>query len=748
VNAPVPIVAADPPAGMSELGWLRERVRRLEKINAALIDRVERSTDLQGGAYSMFETAISLETMVRERTVALEAALERINAVNAQLAAASADAIAARMRLRDAIESLSDGFALFDGEDRLIMCNKAFLDIWPEFEPLAAAGPEFSQLVEKAAQTGATLGSLLAPERWVQERVERHRRAEGAHVQAMSDGRWVQINEMRTSEGGIVGIYTDITSVKAEDARERARELAERNLALQATLDTLSEGVCLFDPQRRLQAWNEQLLHLLEAGAAGSRALARHDGLVAWCRSRLGLDQPEALAWRTQGAHRSTDCTIGTPDDRRHLVVRSTRLSNGGMVFTFDDVTENVHFHRSLTETAETLERRVAERTAALVEVNAQLVEAKNEAETANRSKTSFLAAASHDLLQPLNAARLFVSALDGQAMPQRAASLVQQTGAALDSVEDLLEALFEISRLDAGGIRPEITSLPLDQILGALRAEFSPVAAAGGLTFEVPVTGIWVRSDPRLLRRVLQNFLSNAIRYTARGRVGIDTARDGETVFVTVRDTGPGIAAEDAERVFEEFQRLGNSAGIPGKGLGLAIVRRVANMLGHEVTLETAPGKGAAFTIRLPLTVPVARDESPAPAGPVGAPRHGGVVLVVDNDAGVLSGMEALLENWGLDVIAVSGPGDPAAVAAVSGDCATSPALVIVDYHLDDGLTGDAAIRALRAKGCPDVPAIVITADRSEATKVALAAQGLPLLHKPVKPAKLRALLRQLEVL
>ena len=135
----------------------------------------------------------------------------------------------------------------------------------------------------------------------------------------------------------------------------------------------------------------------------------------------------------------------------------------------------------------------------------------------------------------------------------------------------------------------------------------------------------------------------------------------------------------------------------------------------------------------------------SPPPAG---AARKGGVVLVVDNDAGVLSGMEALLENWGLDVIAVSGPEDPLALAAVAGDCTASPALVIVDYHLDDGLTGDAAIAALRAHGCADVPAIVITADRSEATKVGLAAQGLPLLHKPVKPAQLRALLRQLEIL
>jgi signal transduction histidine kinase len=740
------IPATGPASGTEdEVANLREQVRRLEKINAALMDRVERSTDIQGGAYSMFETAISLETMVRERTAALEEALDQINAVNARLAAANADANASRRRLRDAIESLTDGFALFDAADRLVMCNRAFLKIWPEFTTMTAAGPEFTQLAEKAASSGSTIGSRLSPERWIKDRVDRHRRAEGAHVQAMSDGRWVQINEMRTSEGGTVGIYTDITSVKAEDARQRTRELAERNLALQATLDTLSEGVCLFDPSGRLQAWNGELLDMLQVDSPAASlpdGFSTHDDLVAWCTGQRGLDCADALAWRVSGTRRSADCVMG----ERHFVIRSVPLSSGGMVLTFDDVTEHIQFHRSLTETAETLERHVAERTGELVEVNRQLVVAKNEAETANRSKTSFLAAASHDLLQPLNAARLFVSALDGQALPPRPRSLVEQTATALDSVEDLLEALFEISRLDAGATLPEITALPLDHILGALRIEFTPLAQAGDLALTVPVTGLWVRSDGRLLRRVLQNFLSNAIRYTAAGSVTVETTRHGESVTVTVRDTGPGIARADRERIFEEFRRLGHSRRIPGKGLGLAIVRRVSTMLGHQIDLESSPGEGAAFSILLPLAVPVPQAKATQIQRSAEATRRGGVVLVVDNDPGVLSGMEALLENWGLDVIAVGSPDDPAALAALSAGA--GPALCIVDYHLNDGLTGDAAIAQLRSQGRPDLPAIVITADRAEDTKATLAEQALPLLHKPVKPAQLRALLRRLEIL
>ncbi|WP_082922165.1 hybrid sensor histidine kinase/response regulator [Croceicoccus mobilis] len=724
-----------------ELAALREKVRRLEKINAALIDRVERSSDIQGGAYSMFETAISLEAMVRDRTQALEEALSRLNVVNSELQAAHADANAARSRLRDAIESLSDGFALFDGSDRMIMCNKAFLEIWPDFEPMAHNGPEFSELVSAAADKGRTMGSLLERERWVSERVDRHRRADGAHVQALSDGRWIQINEMRTSEGGIVGIYTDITSVKAEDARERARELAERNLSLQATLDTLSEGVCLFDAGHRLQAWNGVLLRMLGIGQQDVSRIATHAALRAWCVESRKLECEAGLTWRDrEGSRASSECMMGG----RHFVIRSVPLSSGGMVFTFDDVTDRVRFQRSLTETAETLERRVAERTAELVRVNRELIDAKNEAEQANRSKTSFIAAASHDLLQPLNAARLFVSALEGRPMASRSRSLVDQTSTALDSVEDLLEALFEISRLDAGAIQPEISRFPLDHILSALRTEFTPLATRAHLRFSVPETGLWVQSDPRLLRRVLQNFVSNAIRYTQQGCVTVELEQKDSEVVVTVRDTGPGIAPENRERIFEEFRRLGSTQGIPGKGLGLAIVRRVTTMLGHEISVDTEVGKGSAFSITLPFVEPEAVTEEEAQSVPEAKEKAGGLVLVVDNDASILAGMEALLENWGLEVIAVSDPAGKAATRALE----QGPALLMVNYHLDNDLTGVEAIAGLRQRAGTAIPALVITADRGEETKALLAAEGLPLLNKPVKPAQLRALLRQLDIL
>ncbi|QSR17642.1 PAS domain-containing sensor histidine kinase [Novosphingobium sp. KA1] len=699
----------------------------------------------------------------RSRADALAQALDRLADAHRALADAHATADAARALLRDAIDSLADGFALFDAEDRMVLCNRAFLKMFPWFEAMRDSAPAFAEMARRMAEAGATIGSRIAPDRWLRDRMAQHREARGAHVQALADGRWIQINELRTSGGGIVGIYTDVTMVKAEDARQRARELGERNLALQTTLDTLSEGVCLFDVQRRLQAWNEGVAALLglDVGSEGA-LLASHEALVRWCAEQGGLERAEALEWREGGGARVvSDCRMfADGEGARHFTIRSVPLTSGGMVFTFDDVTDQVRFRRSLTETAETLERRVAERTAELVEVNLRLVAATEAALEANRSKTSFLAAASHDLLQPLNAARLFVSALGSEALPEKPQALVRQAASALDSVEDLLEALFEISRLDAGAIQPELGDLPLAPLLAALRREFAPLAEAAGLALVVPDSADWVRSDARLLRRVLQNFVSNAIRYTAQGEVRVELAAAGagaaegagegagDELVVTVRDTGPGIAEAERAAIYEEFRRLDATRKIPGKGLGLAIVRRVTTMLGHELGLESTPGKGSAFSVRLPRAVPrpacTAPEELGDPAGPGTRCGGGALVLVIDNEPAILAGMAALLGSWGLEVVAAGDPDDPQVAAAL----ARGPAMLIADYHLDNGLTGDDAVLALRARLGRDLPACLVTADRGEPLKARAAALGLPLFTKPVKPARLRALLRQLEVL
>lgn len=728
---------------------------KLRKINAALIDRVERSTDLSHSAFSMFERAITLEQLVRDRTRELEEAMSELATVNAKLANAHANAEAAETRLRDAIESINEGFALFDAEDRLVLYNEAYVGFWPAVADLLGERPTFEQIISQLAERRSPVSALTAPDRWASDRLARHAIATGGHVQALADGRWIQINELRTSEGGIVGIYTDITEAKAEDARARARDLAEQNLALQALLDNLVEGVCMFDAERKLTAWNGALQRLLGIAGDAGRELHHHDDLVRLCSTTLGMDGAEVLAWRTEDevAVRNRLCQVGD----RIWEVRTTATALGGMVVGLLDVTEPTTARQLLQNTAETLERRVTERTTELLSLNqrlasevaerraieAQLLEAKTLAEGANRSKTSFLAAASHDLLQPLNAARLFIAALTERrlALPTRA--LVNQASTSLNSVEDLLETLFEISRLDAGAITPDLTDVNLTALLATLQTEFAPTARSAGLAFVVEPANVWVRSDARLLRRILQNLVSNAIRYTGHGEVRVKTDHPAPgQVRISVCDTGPGIPRDQQERIFEEFRRLDTSHRIPGKGLGLAIVRRATAMLQHPLELVSDAGQGACFMVTVPQGESRA-DTTPALTKPTrDRAIQGRRILVVDNETQIQLGMETLLSGWGCQVMAA---GSGAAALARLGDeqPGVIPDVIIADFHLDNGETGDQAVHEIRTKLGRTVPAIIISADRSEELKARLSGQKLPLLGKPVKPAQLRALLQ-----
>lgn len=732
------LTAANDLALDDRLAALERENAKLRRINAALMGRVERSTDLQGNAFSVFETAITLEGKVRERTADLERVADELASSNAALGQARDAADSARRRLGDAIESINEGFAIFDADDRLVLCNQTYLSLWPDVADLIVPGVRFEDIAGAIGGSGASLGAMIAPDRWVSERVAQHRVAGGGHVIALADGRWIQVNERRTSEGGVVGVYTDITDIRAEDARERARELAERATVLQGTLDAIPQGVCVFDRDRALLAWNDPLLTLLKLSPATAETrVAHHGALVEWCRRELPDDDSgDCLGWIGQGELAG----VRNLNDGRAMEVRRLAMPGGGMVMSFDDVTERLRV-------AEALELRVAERTGELrrevaerVAAEAALTEAKIAAEQANLSKTRFLAAASHDLLQPLNAARLFVSALAARRLAPENRQLVLQSASALDSIEDLLEALLEISKLDAGAITPEVGDVPLAELFHALSAEFAAVSAARGLFLDVEATDIWVRSDPRLLRRILQNFLSNALRYTREGEVRMSVACRSGRAVIAVSDTGPGIDPAHHQFIFEEFRRLdtGSSRGI---GLGLAIVQRAGRMLGHPIALDSAPGRGSTFSVAMPLAALGLR--SAGPAAPTARRGLGArAVLVVDNEQTILDGMRAVLEGWGCRVLAALGEEEASRFA--DADLAAVD-VILADYHLSDGRTGDDAVAALRRRLGRAAPAVIITADRMPDLRDRLVAAGLHVLQKPVKPAQLRALLARL---
>lgn len=714
---------------------LETQIEKLTRINTALINRVERATELHGNAFSLFETAIALEGRVRDRTTELESTLAELAASHAALALARDEADTARQRLSDAIESINEGFAIFDAEDRLVLANQTYISLWPEAADIIRPGVHFAEIAETLAQRRVPLGALAAPDAWARDRIARHHVADGGQAIALADGRWIQVNEHRTDDGGIVGVYTDITDLKTAEARDRARDQATRAAVLQATLDAMPHGVCLFDAQRKLMAWNGPLLAMLRLDGgrlAAADRIGSHAAMLAWCRTAL----PEVVAggcldWLDAQTTETT--RMATLADGRCIEVHRQPMPSGGLVLRLEDVTQARAAAAAIAQRKSDLEALVAQRTA-------ELERARNQAIAANSSKTRFLAAASHDLLQPLNAARLFVSALAGRRMADGNRELVGQAASALDSIESLLEALLEISRLDAGAIQPDIRPAPLADLFGALTAEFAAVAQRRGLALKVEPTGLWVNSDPRLLRRILQNFLSNAVRYTRRGSVSMAARSTPAGIVISVTDTGPGIAAADQLLIFEEFRRLGkrgeNDTVERGMGLGLAIVQRAARMLDLPIGLISAPGEGACFSITVPAAAPAsAHTGGPAAAASAGVGRT--TVLVIDNEPSILAGMQAVLEGWGCQVL--TAPDRREALA-----CARRRPvdLLLADYHLADGITGDTVVEQVRSACGRVIPAAILTADRTPELKDSLSAAGLTVLNKPVKPAQLRALM------
>jgi CheY-like chemotaxis protein len=371
------------------------------------------------------------------------------------------------------------------------------------------------------------------------------------------------------------------------------------------------------------------------------------------------------------------------------------------------------------------------------------LRDARDAAEAANRSKDKYLAAASHDLLQPLNAARLLISTLRERKLPAVEQVLVERTHQALEGAEDLLTDLLDISRLDQAAVKPDVAVYRLDELLGPLVSEFQSVAEAAGLNLRVHMGQYAVSTDLRLMTRILRNFLSNACRYTDEGSILLGARRRGEMLRLEVWDTGRGIAADRLDSIFLEFNQLdvGRAADRKGVGLGLAIVERIAKILGYKIGVHSLPGRGSMFSIDVPICAEMPLPVSlAAPQPGTGNPLPGRRLLVLDNEVSILQSMSALLGQWGCDVVTATD--EASALSALRGQ---APELILADYHLDHAVVGCDVVRHLREHFHQTIPAVIITADRTDQCRRALQRLDAPLLNKPVKPGKLRAVLSQL---
>ncbi|MBW9112119.1 hybrid sensor histidine kinase/response regulator [Rhizobium cauense] len=538
---------------------------------------------------------------------------------------------------------------------------------------------------------------------------------------------------------------------KVEDASadtawllDQASEALQYNQdMLQTALSQMDQGIAVFDSSNNLTIWNRRFRQLLDlpenAGQVGfpladvvailsQRGDVPAGDVQQTVRHFLTLDKPFALV-------------LGGGE--RIIEVRSNAMPDKGIVATFTDITQRVAADRALKQANETLEQRVAERTAQLTRVNHELGEARAAADEANLGKTRFFAAAGHDILQPLNAARLYSSALVERMGQSESSTIVRNIDSALESVETILGAVLDISRLDTGAMRPRLASVPLSDLLERIHTDFAPLAREKKLKLVVMPTSLRVRSDPNLLRRLVQNLVSNAIKYTVDGKVLVGARRRGNRVVIQVMDSGIGIPPSKFRTVFKEFARLDEGAKTAsGLGLGLSIVDRIARVLNHPVELHSTHGKGTEFRI-------VMRRDASRPAEHVGAAppvEHssqsltGLKVLCVDNEPHILEGMQLLISGWGCDVRCLDSLD---AVRRLDARQAP-PDLIIADYHLGDG-TGISAILALRERFTAFIPALIVTADRTPEVRAEAERHGIGIQHKPVRPAALRAYITQI---
>lgn len=609
-----------------------------------------------------------------------------------------------------------------------------------ELEMLAARFVGSSRVKRAFGRFAGERGGTLAPQMQASAELIAHTERLLAGVFGTSSARLVLASALQGRNMQLEEIATIVD--EASDVFRFNRGL------LQGAIEHMGQGISVVDRELKLVAWNRRYIELFHY-PPGLIQVGRPIEEIIRYNAEQGLCGPgdveahvaRRVAFMQRG---SQHISARERPDGRVIEMQGNPMPAGGFVMTFTDITPFRDAERVLREANEHLEARVAERTHELSELNRQLLLVNQQVERANHSKSRFLAAVSHDLTQPLNAAKLFTSSLLEMLPPaDEPARIARHIDDALGATEDLITDLLDISRLEAGKFKAKKLDFALRDVFDNLKAEFGVLAQAGGIQFSVVESGVAVYSDVRLLRRVLQNFLTNAFRYNPGGRVLLGCRRLGDKVRIEVWDNGPGIPADKQEAIFDEFSRLDHSrtAREQGLGLGLAIARGIALVLGHNLTLRSWPGAGSVFAITLNLaTRPVAMTQVAAPTQR-DSQLEGIRVLCIDNESDILIAMHSLLGRWGCEVVCAQSLAQ--AEDLIAGGFL--PQLVLSDYHLDDGKTGLQALHMLRLAHGNDIGGIIISADRKSELQAQIREHGYGYISKPVKPLKLRALMNSI---
>lgn len=883
---PVPSDAAQAPQSeveklQAEKEELARKVEKLTKINQVLMRRVELGWGNHSDAYQSFENAALLADKVRERTRKLHQTIGRLEAANQEVSRAQRESEQARQRLVDSVESLFDAFALFDHQRQMVLANSRFYELWSHTDLTFEMGKtHLADLVRYGREHG-----IFRHDDDQRSIFRSPSRRFGNCIYQLKDDRWMQTTERLTRDGGLVLTFTDITSLKNSETRQREQALEQQAHILESTINNMSQGVTLIDSNCRLQAWNTRFLEIagfdpeaLYGGMDFNRLIASSELYVG--SDILPITRRPSEKWSIQEHEK-------TLNNGRVILIRRHLVPGGGFVNTYTDITErsqqqaalreserrirlitdavpalisyinrdlkyefaNQQFekwygtgrdeivgkslldvlgdtafelHKPYIELAlqgktvefevedkgpeplqrfsqktyaphydnhnnivgffaleqdvtrqrrtrqalkvayDNLEERVSQRTREISEINEKLREeindrlqieqsllsAKREAEEANLSKIKFLAATSHDLLQPLNAASLFASSLLEKNLPEDTRHLVGSLSYSLENIESLIGALVDISKLDAGVVEPELGVFNINELLANLANEFSQQLDGGPVRFRFSPSRALVHSDSQLLARILRNFLTNAIRYTAEGGILLGTRRRKHGLEIQVIDTGAGIPEQELERIFEEFHRgkTHSSREDRGLGLGLAIVDKIARILEYPIRVRSSIGQGSCFSVEVPYASETMRAQHQASTPnnmPELYPEQHHRIAVIDNDESICEGMQILLQGWGCDVFTLQTNPQVDQVLAQGFD--EQPDLIIADYHLDDGITGLDVVQKINQQQDEPIPVLLITANYTTELRQQVRGLGYHLLNKPIKPLKLKLAMKHL---
>ena len=536
---------------------------------------------------------------------------------------------------------------------------------------------------------------------------------------------------------------------------QTSQQLQFSQQLLQTTLENISQGISVVDPELKLVAWNQRYLEMFEYP----------EGFIY-----PGIPVAEVMRFngeRGDFGDGSIDYHInkrlnhicrGTPyvyqrerQNGRVFEMRGKSIPNGGFVTTYTDITDFKQVEAELQQSKDQLEERVIERTQQIQTINEELHQeiqlrlqseqamqlAKQEAERANQAKTQFIGLASHDVLQPLTAARLYAGALREMPLEQETTQLVDKVNRSLQATESLISTLLELARFDQGAIQPQISVFPIQKILDSLVEEFSVIAHKKGFKIHSQPCSAWVSSDPKWLRRILQNFISNAIKYSTGPKILVGCLRIPGELKVLVADSGPGIAQREQSAIFEDFYRNEHDQKkASGAGLGLGVVQRMSQALDHKIGVHSAKGKGSIFYVELPVAE--AKQEQPAEQKqPFSVSDRQKTIWYIDNDQRQLDAMRILLSKWNMSVVTADSCSQ--ALAMAQHQC---PDVLLMDYDLNDSNDGITLYQQMKEFWDQSPQAVLVTASQDSELKHQAKAVGLDYLAKPIKPAALRALL------